>query len=93
MTGLVEGSNEIIVTARDEAGNTASVRSVIVRDSSLAFIPGDHDGNGVISISEVQAAINSYLGIKPVEACFTTDLNGITSIAEVQKVINGYLGL
>jgi hypothetical protein len=55
--------------------------------------PGDCDGSGVISISEVQAAINMYLGLMKVSTCVDTDGNGTVSIFEVQKVINGYLGL
>jgi len=55
--------------------------------------PGDCDGKGSVSIAEVQATINMYLGLKSVEACVDTDASTSVSIAEVQKVINGYLGL
>jgi hypothetical protein len=55
--------------------------------------PGDCDGDGQVSIAEVQAAINMYLGLKKLESCVDTDgIKGI-GIAEVQKVINSYLGL
>ncbi len=60
---------------------------------SVISKPGDSDGNGQVSIAEVQGAINMYLGLKPTESCVDTDRSGNTSIAEVQKVINEYLGL
>ena len=60
--------------------------------SSPSPIPGDCDASGKVTIAEVQAAINMYLGLKTPSAC--VDLNGDgVSIDEVQKVINGYLGL
>jgi len=55
--------------------------------------PGDCNHDGQVSIAEVQAAINMYLGLKPVDSCVDTDNSGNVSIAEVQKVINGYLRL
>jgi len=55
--------------------------------------PGDCNGDGQVSIAEVQGAINMYLGLKETASCVDTDGSGNASIAEVQKVINGYLGL
>ena len=55
--------------------------------------PGDCDGSGSVTIDEVQAAINMYLGLMAVPACVDTSGDGKVSIDEVQKVINGYLGL
>jgi len=54
---------------------------------------GDCDGDGSVSISEVQSAINMYLGLKAVASC--VDVNGDNSvgISEVQKTINSFLGL
>ena len=86
---LATGSNNITVIATDNAGNPASV----IRTVYLVKA-GDCDNSGSISIAEVQAAINMYLGLMlPVQACVDTDNSGTVSIAEVQKVINGYLGL
>jgi hypothetical protein len=85
---LLLGANDIIVVATDNAGNPATV----VRRVYLVKA-GDCDGSGSVSIAEVQAAINMYLGIMPVSACVDSDNSGNISIAEVQKVINGYLGL
>ena len=55
--------------------------------------PGDCNGDGTVSISEVQSAINMFLGLKPTEACANSDGVEGVSIAEVQKVINSFLGL
>lgn len=54
---------------------------------------GDCDGNGAVSIAEVQSAINMFLGINPVAVCVDMDDSKGVTIAEVQKVINGFLGL
>jgi len=53
---------------------------------------GDCNGDGSVTIDEVQKAINHYLGI-PGTYCSDFDGNGICSIDEVQKVINCYLEL
>jgi hypothetical protein len=55
--------------------------------------PGDADGDGSVSIAEVQSAINMFLGINGVHAAVDTDGSGGVSIAEVQRAINAFLGL
>jgi hypothetical protein len=55
--------------------------------------PGDCDGNGTVTIAEVQSAINMFLGLKAVQACVDLDSSGVVTISEVQKVINSFLGL
>jgi M6 family metalloprotease-like protein len=55
--------------------------------------PGDCDGNGTISIGEVQKAINMFLGLTPPACGADCNGDGTVSIGEVQKVINGFLGL
>jgi len=54
---------------------------------------GDSDGDGAVSIAEVQSAINMFLGLKAAEGYVDQDGDGGVSIAEVQKVINSFLGL
>ena len=54
---------------------------------------GDCDSNGTVTITEVQSAINMFLGLKTIESCVDQDNNSSVSIAEVQKVINSFLGL
>jgi len=54
--------------------------------------PGDCNGDGQISIGEVQRAVNMFLGEEPVDCGVDCDQNGAASLGEVQKVINGFLG-
>jgi len=54
---------------------------------------GDCDGDGVVSVAEVQGSINAFLGLKAVSACLDPDNSGSVGTAEVQKAINGFLGL
>jgi hypothetical protein len=62
-------------------------------NTSGANKPGDCDGNGTVTISEVQSAINMFLGLKPVQVCVDQDNSKVVSISEVQKVINAFLGI
>jgi hypothetical protein len=67
--------------------------------AATPVVPGDCDGDGTVSIGEVQKAINMFLGIAqagaPVPPDCGVDCNGdgTVSIGEVQKVINAFLGL
>lgn len=56
-------------------------------------LPGDCDGDGIVSIGDVQGAVNMFLGIAS-PACHVDDNgDGAVSIGEVQKVINAFLGI
>lgn len=55
--------------------------------------PGDCEGNGAVSIGEVQQAINMFLEIIPPDCGVDCNRDGMVSIGEAQKVINGFLGL
>ena len=68
---------------------------IISTDASAALVqmPGDCDGNGSVSIAEVQSSINMFLGLKQVLGCVDVDANASVSISETQKVINSFLGL
>jgi len=57
------------------------------------LMPGDCDANGAVTISEVQSAINMFLGLIGPAACVDLDRDNAVSIAEVQKAINAFLGL
>lgn len=108
-TGYYEKGTHLILTAKPVAGyvftgwsgactGTVSCSLAVDADKSVTAEfavkkPGDCDNSGTVSIAEVQAAINMYLGIMPVSACVVSDNSNTVSIAEVQKVINGYLGL
>jgi len=88
---------EDITTAVDANNNQVCGQTTVLSSFVIGYredlVPGDCNGDGQVSIAEVQGAINMYLGLKPTESCVDTDNSGNTSIAEVQKVINGYLGL
>jgi hypothetical protein len=56
-------------------------------------VPGDCDGDGTVSIGEVQKAINMFLGTLAPGCGVDCNGNGTVSIGEVQKVINAFLGM
>jgi len=53
---------------------------------------GDCDGDGSISIGEVQRAVNMFLGFETPGCGVDADGSGAVSVGEVQAVINAYLG-
>jgi len=55
--------------------------------------PGDCDGDGTVSIGEVQSAIDMLLGLKPVAGCVDQGNTGTVTDSEVLDVINAFLGL
>jgi hypothetical protein len=56
-------------------------------------LPGDCDGDGIISIGEVQLAIDMFLGLQYPACRADCDGDWTVSIGEVQKVINAFLGM
>ena len=56
-------------------------------------IPGDCDGDGSVSIGEVQKAINMFLGLQAPGCGADCNGDGQVSIGELQKVINAFLGI
>ena len=61
--------------------------------SSTGPPPGDCDGNGTVSIGEVQKTINMFLRLAEPSCNVDCDGDGTVSIGELQKVINAFLGL
>jgi hypothetical protein len=53
---------------------------------------GDCDGNGAVSITELQQVLNNQLGRRPATTCGDCDGDGTVSITEFQKAINCQLG-
>jgi len=72
---------------------TDGVRCTRTGTVSTERVPGDGDGDGVISLGEVQQVINMFLGEAPAGNGADCDGDGVISIGEVQRVINGFLGL
>jgi len=56
-------------------------------------IPGDANGDGQVTIGEVQQVINMFLGSMPAGNNADCDGDGQISIGEVQKAINAFLGV
>lgn len=80
------------------SGSDSSGDSVVVNGSNgtvtiIGDVPGDCNGDGTVSIAEVQSAINMFLGINAIEDCVDVNGNGKVSIGEVQKIINKHLRL
>jgi len=78
------------MTASADEAECVETGTVVVSDGSV--LPGDCDGNGSISIGEVQRAINMFLGSETPGCGVDCDGNGSISVGEVQRVINGFLG-
>jgi parallel beta-helix repeat protein len=78
-------------SASGPSGNDVGVESSDSTVAIIGFLAGDCNGDGTVSIAEVQSAINMYLKIIPVEKCVDVNGNGKVSIGEVQKVINNHL--
>jgi hypothetical protein len=57
------------------------------------ILPGDCDGDGSVSIGEVQRCLNFFLGLGYEECLADCDGDGTLSIGEVQKAIDAFLGL
>lgn len=80
-------------TGSDPSGTDVFIEGKNATVSILGNMEGDCNGDGTVTIAEVQSAINMYLEILPVLDCVDVNGNGKVSIGEVQKVINNHLGL
>ena len=72
---------------------TAAANCTIKPTFNAVILYGDCDGSKNVAITEVQNAINMFLGVNPVKSCVDIDNSGAVSISEVQKVVNSFLGL
>ena len=61
--------------------------------TSSAGLPGDCDGDGTVSIGEVQRAVNMFLSLEAPACGSDCDGDGTVSIGELQKVVNAFLGI
>ena len=55
--------------------------------------PGDCNGDGVLTIDEIQDAINMNMGLQSSQRCVDVSWDGTVTNDEVQFAIKGYLGL
>ncbi len=58
-----------------------------------SLMPGDCNGDGVVTIGEVQRAINMFLGSEAIGCGVDTNGDGSVTIGEVQVVINFFIEL
>jgi hypothetical protein len=72
---------------------TTCLKSGSLTVTSGASLPGDCNGDGTVSIGEVQRAINMFLGLESPSCGADCNGDGTVSIGEIQKVINAFLGL
>ena len=79
------------LTATADGQSCTKSGTVVATSSSRK--PGDCNGDGTVSIGEVQKAINMFLGLAPPDCGVDCNGDGSVSIGELQKVINGFLGL
>jgi len=84
------GSYTWTMTAQADGVTCVETGTITVSDGTI--LPGDCDGNGSVSIGEVQRAINMFLGSEAPGCGVDCDGNGVVSVGEVQRVINGFLG-
>jgi len=84
-----DGTYAWTMTATIESAVCTQAGTITVGDPP--DLPGDCDGNGSISIGEVQRAINMFLGMEAPACGVDGDGNGTVSVGEVQQVINGFL--
>ena len=73
--------------------DTGGLFSPSVNSWRTLFRPGDANGDGVVSIGEVQQVINMFLGLIPAGNGADCNGDGVISIGEVQKVVNAFLGM
>lgn len=75
-----------------QGGSTCTKSGTVTVSGGGGSKPGDCDGNGTVSIGEVQKGVNMYLGTQTVGCGADCSGDGTVSIGEVQKVVNAYLG-
>lgn len=92
-TYSLPGAYTVSLRATNSSGDKTITKAEYVLVSAVNGKPADCDGNSVVSIAEVQSAINMYLGMKPIARCVDADNSGSVSIAEVQRSINTFLGM
>lgn len=80
----------LTVTADGQSCSRAGTVTVLPSGTTP---PGDCDGDGSVSIGEVQRAVNMFLGVQEIGCGVDCNQDGSVSIGEVQKVINAFLGV
>lgn len=89
------GLNELVTALAIDPKHGTLYAGTIGRGvfKTISLRPGDCDNSGSVTISEVQSAINMFLGLKGVASCVDIDGSMAVSIAEVQSALNTFLEL
>ena len=83
------GTYDWSVTASLDGATCVSGGTVTAEEG----VPGDLDGDGAVSVGEIQAVINMFLEGGTVDPGADCDGDGAISLGELQNVINCFLGL
>lgn len=78
------------------AGLLCAHASPCLSATTGSTLPGDLNGDGVVSAGELQQSINAFLGLVPATgSALPGDLNGdgVVSIGELQQGLNAFLGV
>jgi len=86
------GENNANLSIRSNDPDTP-ILIVPLSGTGISVFPGDCNGDGTVSIDEVQKCINCFLSIEN-DCCDKCDVNSNdqVTIDEVQKIINAFLG-
>ncbi len=85
------GIYTVNLTVANATGVDSDTKEGYIQVIAAGGLPGDCDGNGTVSIGEVQKVIRMHLRLDPAGCGADCDSNGIISIGELQKVINAHL--
>lgn len=96
--GMVDNGSTVTVQLTSSGSYSTTVSTTLtIGDvygtfsvTTHAVKQGDCDADDRVSISEVQSAINMFLGLRAVSACVDFDDDKIVTIFEVQKTINSF---
>jgi hypothetical protein len=83
------GPNSAVNTQGQNVAVTCNDGEVFVQ----SLLPGDCNGDGMVSVDELVLGVNISLGLRPITDClaFDTDFNGRVSIDELIKAVNAAL--
>ena len=95
VTPVAAGTVTITAAANDSSGKTASCTVTVAEKPAVVVVAGDFDGNGSVTIVDVNAAFNAYMNeddlTEAQKAAVDTNGNGIVDIAEVNTIFNIYM--
>lgn len=95
VTPVAAGEATITVSSNDGSGKTATCTVTVAEKPAVEVIAGDFDGNGSVTMVDVNAAFNAYMNEDELtdaqKAAVDTNSNGIVDMAEVNAIFNIYM--